>query len=218
MKLRISTGMRIAISFLAVMIFFFGFFGFFLGSSYSTGDYNSGKYFKQHPLNEKNGIAADSFGNIYIGETETGSIQVYDPSGRFKYGFSFPTGGSGWFAFGIEQNKVHVITARTDSYFVFSDGELIYSESIGNDRSDQLQARYNMNEDSKFTANNKIYEISAFNTVTIRDLTTGLVEKVHINTPIWPFPVFVFWIIGFLGAVILLMVNNEFLKSLQINK
>nr|HPK07597.1 hypothetical protein [Aminivibrio sp.] len=133
---------------IGICMVLFGMAGFIFAAMGSAGTAGADTYYDQHALNEKNGIAVDSSGNIYVGEGETGSIQVYDGSGGFEYGFRFPTGGGGWFSFGIDaENKIHVVTARTDSYFVFSDGELVYSEEdISNDRSDELQAEYDMSE------------------------------------------------------------------------
>jgi len=55
--------------------------------------------------------------------------------------------GAGWFAFGIEKNKIHIVTARTDSYFVFDNGALVYSiDGVGYDRLQELQNQYKMTD------------------------------------------------------------------------
>ena len=200
---------------LAVGLFFLGFMGFMISAMYSMGQKDIEKYYKQHPLNDKRGIAVDSSGNIYIGEGQTGSIQVYDSQGNFQYGFSFPTGGAGWFDFGIEQDKIHIVTARTDSYFIFDRGELVYcEEGINYNRSKNLQAKYNMAQSNSFDIGNKVYKISSFNTVLIQDNTIGNVEKIYLNTPLWPLSFGLFWVIGVCGMGLIYVLHHKFFSSI----
>lgn len=216
MKLKISTNFKIVLSFVAFCLFWFGMMGFMMSAGSNMGKVEIKKLYKQHHLNEKNGIAVDSDGNIYIGEGETGSIQVYDSLGNFQYGFSFPTGGSGWFVFGIEQDKIHIVTARTESYFIFDKGELAFSEKgINNDRLKELQTQYHMNKDNSYITSNKIYKVSSLNTVSIQDKLNGQVEIIHLNVPIWPFPIFVFWWIAAAGMGLLFVLHHKVLLSIR---
>ncbi len=184
---------------LEICMTLFGFFGFML--SVSRSSVNVSKYYDQYPLNQKNGIAVDSSGNIYIGEGERDCIQVYDSKGSFQYGFRFPTG-SGRFTFGIDGDQVHIVTARTHAYFVFDQGELSYSEkNIDENRSEQLQETYHMSDENQFTAGGNTYAIRSLNTVSVKDGATGQTEKIRLNAPLWPFSVFVFWFIAAMGLV-----------------
>jgi hypothetical protein len=71
------------------------------------------------------GVAVDSTGKIHFGLTEYNAIQVYDNTGTFLYGFSFPTD-TGVFTFYIDPNNiVHVATARGRKVFSFENGYLV---------------------------------------------------------------------------------------------
>ncbi len=206
---------RIIITMIAVCLVLFGFIGFLASATGTMNDMNPNIYHDQHSLNDKNGIAVDSFGNIYIGEGETGSIQMYDHTGLFQYGWSFPTGGGGWFVFGIDKDQIHVVTARTDSYFVFKDGELVYSEeNISYEHSRDLQKRYNMSETNCFIMDNTIYRISFLNTVKIENNSAGYADTIQLNAPAWPFPVFAFWMIAAVGMALLFMLHYKRFFSL----
>lgn len=215
MKSKNITIFKTVLTIVGFCLFLFGLMGFAMDYGTSIGKTEIEKYYKQQPLNEKNGIAVDSNGNIYVGDGQTGSIQVYDNIGNFQYGFSFPTGGSGWFEFGIEQDKIHIVTARTESYFIFDRGELVYSEKgIKYDRSEKLQAQYNMKNDSSYIANNKIYKISSLNNVSINDKVSGKLENIYLNAPIWPFPIAVFWGMGAAGIGLILVLHHKLFISM----
>jgi hypothetical protein len=189
--------------------------GFMISAAYSMGKSGIGKYYEQYPLNDINGVAADSSGNIYIGEGQTGSIQVYDNQGNFKYGFSFPTGGAGWFAFGIEQDRIHIVTARTDSYFIFYKGELVYSEKeIDYSYSQELQKKYHMTESKSFVTDDKVYRILRHDAISIKDSLSGKIENIHLNVPIWPFSIDTFWGIGAFGMVLMFALHHEIFLSM----
>jgi len=170
----------------------------------------------QYSLNQKNGIAVDSDGNIYIGDGGTGCIQVYDSTGIFQYGFSFPTGGGGNFDFGIEQDKIHIVTARTESYFIFDKGKLVSSEKgIDYNRSKKLEKQYNMTQGTLYDISGKKYEISLFNTVRIEDKESGQVEKIHLDVPIFPLHIVVYWVIGAAGMVMIFELHRKFFLSFK---
>lgn len=201
---------------LGIFLMIFGFCGFLLGIGAAGGRVNSGNVLKR-PLNEKNGLAVDSSGFIYIGEGESGSIQVYDGSGHFQYAIGFPTGGAGWFAFGLEDDRLHVVTARTDSYFIFDNGKLVYTEEdISYERSVQLQEQYHMSDSNRFESGGMIYRISFLNTVTARDPSTGQIRRIHLNAPVWPFPIFAFWMFAAAGMALLFVLHHGlFLQAME---
>lgn len=214
--MKINRILKIIITFLSICLITVGMAGFIMGA---TGKINVGKFYKQHPLNEKNGIVADTNGNIYIGEYESGSIQVYDKLGNFKYGFGLPTGGAGhWFSFGIDQDKIHVVT--TSSYFIFDKGKSVYSEEeIDYNSLQELQIKYHMSETKSYEINNKIYRILPFNNVSIQDKLNGKVEQIHLNAPIWPLPIWVFWVMGAVGmALIFILYYQIFFTMVKLVK
>lgn len=188
-----------------------------MNASSSAGKAKIEKYFQQHPLNEKHGIAVDSDGNIYIGEGQTGSIQVYDNIGNFQYGIAIPTFKPGYFGFGIEQDKIHIITARDSSHYIFDKGELVsYEKGIDDKRMKDLEKQYPpSNPANSYVTNNKIYKTLLFNTVSIDDKVNGTVEKIHLNSPIWPFSTFVFWIMGATGMGLIYLLNRKFFISMS---
>lgn len=195
---------RVISGIIGVNMLFFGFFGFI--RSACRGMYQqTGMFYTQKPLNEVNGLAVDSMGNVYIGESESSCIQVYDPNGVFQYGFSFPTGGAGWFAFGIDENdQIHVVTARTDSHYTFKNGETVeYEEITDYDMQKALEAQYNMSESSTLRHGEKSYHITFLRTLEITDVKNNMVSKVNLHSPVWPFPIFDFWIIAALGGVMI---------------
>lgn len=207
--------LKIFFTIIGIFLLLFGFIGFMTCAATSTSSVNVSKYYKPYPLNDKNGLVVDSNGNIYIGDTQTGSIQVYDMSGNFQYGFNFPTGGSGWFTFGIEQDKIHVLTTRTQSHFIFNNGELISSEKgIDYNQSEKLQKQYHMTTDNSYELNNRIYTISTTNTIDVKDKATGQIQQIHLNVPIYPFPIYVFWIIGVMGMALLYIVQHKFFSEI----
>ena len=142
-----------------------------------------------------------------------GAIQVYDAKGQFLYGFIFPTHG-GWFTFGIDhEDRIHVVTARTDSHFIYDDGTLFYAEeNIDYERSQSLEKTYNMSDGANSSINSKSYSIGFFNTVTVWDKDKDKIEKIHLkDVPVWPFPVMVYWLFAAAGMVpVFIMVYKAF--------
>lgn len=180
---------------------FLGFAGFLskAGIGATSGSYI---FHVQKPLNDVRGIRVDSTGQIYIGDGESASIQVYSPDGVFQYGFSFPTS-TGWFIFGLDENdQIHVVTARTDSHYIFFAGELVGEEHIDNyDVQAALETKYNMAEGSTFQMGTKNYRITTFRRIKITDTKDNTIIKLNLHTPIWPFSVFSYWLIAALGGV-----------------
>jgi len=213
---KILKNFKIVLNIVAPCLLLFGFIGFFMNAGSSAGKSKIEKYYKQHPLNEKHGIVVDSDGNIYIGEGQTGSIQVYDSMGNFQYGIAIPTYKPGYFGFGIEQDKIHIVTARDASYYIFDRGELVSSENeIDDNRMKKLEKQYPVNYVNSYVTNNKIYKILSFNTVSIDDKVNGEVEKIYLDAPIWPFSTFVFWGIGATGMGLIYLLNRKFFLSMS---
>lgn len=203
---------KIILTLLGFSFVLFGLIGF-VSNSFQGMSSKLEKFYIQHPLNDKNGLVIDSNNNIYVGETQTGSIQVYNSEGNFEYGFSFPTGGAGWFTFGIDNDKIHVITARTDSYFIFENGDLISQTKEFNSK--ELQYKYKMNRNNYFEKDDKIYTINFMSTVSIKDKANDKIEKINLNTPFWPFSIVFFWLIGAMGMVIIFFTHRKLFASMN---
>ena len=54
MKLKISTNFKMVLSFVAFCLFLFGMMGFMISAGSNMGKVEIKKFYKQHPLNEKN--------------------------------------------------------------------------------------------------------------------------------------------------------------------
>lgn len=177
------------------ILILFGLTGFLSSTATAPTDEN-GMMVSSLPLNEVNGIAVDSKRQIYVGDGQSSCIQVFSNTGQFIYGFSFPTGGAGWFAFGIDNHDViHIVTARTDSYFQYFNGERIYSESIDYSRQNQLEKAFNMSYGNSYESYNKEYSVSSRNQITIHDISSNNKEKIILDTPFWPLSTFTYWLI-----------------------
>ncbi len=161
---------------LGIVLFLFGFLGFF--SAFATSVKTVQETFeKARPINEKNGLAVDSEGNFYVGDAQGSYIQVFDKTGKFKYGFTFETGGSGWFAFGIDENNVlHIVTARTESHLQFSNGLLIAGEKITYEQRKTLEEKYNMSDGNYFESEQYSYYLVS-EMVRIAELSSDVTSK-----------------------------------------
>jgi hypothetical protein len=137
--------------------------------------------------------------------------------GNFQYGIGIPTYKPGYFGFGIEQDKIHIITARDSSYYIFDKGEFFSSEKgIDDKRMQQLEKHYPpINPTNSYVTNNKIYKILSFNTVSMDDKVNGTVEKIHLNAPTWPFSTFVFWMMAVTGMGLIYLLNHKFFLSMS---
>lgn len=157
-----------------------------------------GTFYSEKPLKYVNGMAVDTNGYIYIGDEEGSYIQVFDENGKFSYGFSFDTG-AGWFEFGIDKNNIiHIVTARTDSHFQYLNGNLLSVEKIDYEQQCELQSAYDMSSSDSFTANFKEYQLTNHK-LKIYDETNNRDKTVSLSVPVWPFPIFVYWLIGAAG-------------------
>jgi hypothetical protein len=211
MKSKIRIILKTVLTLIAICIILFGGIGFSESGPSRMGNVKIKKYYEQRPLNQKAGIAVDSYGNIYIGDRDKGIIQVYDSMGDFQYGFSFPAVTSSPFVFGIEQDKIHIVIDKRGSYFIFDGGELVSSEKgIDEARMQKLKIQYNMKEDDSFDTSDKNYELSLFNTVIIHDKLSGKNDQVHLNVPISSLPVFVLWVIGAAGMGMVFALHRKF--------
>ncbi len=151
------------------------------------------------PINQVNGMAVDSKGQIHIGDSQTSSIQTFDSSGRFLYGFTFPTGGAGWFAFGMDtDDAIHIVTARTDAYLKYKDGQQLLAETIDDLRQTELENAYHMGNASRFSRNGTEYRLLLFDRLEIRERNGGK-SVIILEAPYWPLPIWVFWLIAAIG-------------------
>lgn len=171
------------------------FTAFFGSSSTSQSTFNSAK-----AINHINGIATDTDGNIYIGNVEGGYIQVFNSNGVFLYGFSFDTGGSGWFAFGVDANNVvQIVTARTNSYLQYYKGSLVNTQKIDSKQSSILESAYSMSTGNTSAANNRKYRFIQLHTIEIFDQNNNLTKTVSLNVPIFPLSMFSYILIVIIG-------------------
>jgi hypothetical protein len=179
---------------IGLIMIVFGFLGF--ASFFATTTNEDGVMVSASPIHDVNGIAVDSKGQIYIGDVESGSIQAFSKTGQFIFGNTFP-GGAGWFAFGIDNNDViHIVTARTNSYFQYYNGKLIDSELINYSRQQQLIKEYDMQNNNQYLIKCKEYLMSSSNQITILDHSSNTEEKIILNTPSWPLSILTYWLIG----------------------
>lgn len=204
--------LKILLTLLGFSLVLFGLIGF-VSNSFQTRSGDIEKYYNQHSLNDKNGLTVDSDNNIYIGELQTNSIQVYDHLGNFQYGFRISKDHVNWFKFGINEDKIHIITGATNNYFVFDKGELISHTKEFNQK--ELETKYNMNKTNYFETNNKVYNITPFNTVIIKDKSSNEVEKIHLNSPIWPFSIVIFWLIMVCGMGLIFITHRKLFFSMN---
>ena len=216
MKVILNKKLKIILNILFICLFLFGYIGFAIIAINNMGGkaYN-GKYYNQYPLNDKNGIAVDSMGNIYIGEGERSCIQVYDINGNFQYGFNIPTAGGG-FVFGVYNDMLYIITFRTSVYLIINQGKLISQEEIDYDKSIDLQQKYNMSDSNMFIKNNIVYKISMDNVLSIENKLTDDNTKIKLNTPAWPFSILIFWLMVAIGGGLIFLINHK--KIVQIFK
>lgn len=200
----IPTPLKVILSILGIVLFFIGFFGFFMSAARGMHQ-QMGIFNTQKPLNDINGIAVASNGDIYIGEMQSACIQVYNQSGVFQYGFYFSTGGAGWFALGIDSDdKIHVVTARNSSHYIFKKGELVGEEkNIDYDMQIILECLYDMTDGSMFQNGEKSYRATANGWVKVTDLVNGSVSDLNLHTPKWPLSVSNYWFIAGIGALML---------------
>jgi hypothetical protein len=196
---------------MGAVILFIGIYGFF-SIAISSATSNVGRFYNELPLLPLNGIAVDSKGNVFFGISEHNSIQVYDNMGVFLYRFSFPAGG-GMFSFYVDYDDfVHVVTARNSRVFSFYGGHLVgergsYAEEL------QEFGRRRQRDYSDIYGNK--YAIS-FRSVRMYDEYGNFLRRISPNAPIWPFPIFVMWLIALVGFIILIIMNWKwFVKSMQ---
>lgn len=208
------TSIRVIGTIIGFLLLFLGFLGFFmmLGNAMheETGRFNDPK-----PLYSIRGIAIDSIGNLYYGNNDHSTIQVYSNKGSFLYRFSFPTGGAGYFAFYIDNDDVvHVATARTNKVFSFKEGDWIGERTYvdGKDESDTINDFERRKKKEFFDVEGNRYIIS-IRTVKMYDPNGIFVRKVSPSAPIWPFSIFMFWGIGALGIPVILLSNFWFFKK-----
>lgn len=190
------------------LMILFGIGGIILSFSYGTWSKISITT-KIYPINRVNGIALNSNGDIYIGSLENSIIQVFDIHGEYLYGIELPINKSN-FNFGFADEKLHIVASREKKHYVFDEKKLIVEETIEQEQQkDILNKLYNNLFD-----NNK-YKLTSFHSVVVRDkITNQLIQKIPLNLPIWPFSIFVYFIIAAIG-IVLLMIQNNFIDKMR---
>ena len=183
---------------LGVAFAIFGFYGFTLPMMRSSST-TPCTFYSAKAINEVNGVTVDTNGKIYIGDDEGNYIQVFDSNGNFLYGFSFDTG-KGWFDFGIDDNNIiHIVTSRNKGYFQYLNGELIHSELIDYERRFEIENTYNMSTRNSYKLNSTEYKITYFHNLKKYNSLSGITENVSIKVPVWPLPIYVYWLISAVG-------------------
>lgn len=166
---------------------------------YGLDAHNEKDTTKPQPINDINGIAVDSDGNIYVGDMERSIIQVFGANGAFLYGFYVPT----WryYVLGIdEQDIIHVVGAM-DSHHGYLRGEELFEEEVTYEEEELLKDKYQMNSGHTFHTEDKTYRLSLFHRLTVTQADGGK-EVVTLQAPYWPPPFLVWWT---LSVVSLLM-------------
>ncbi len=208
---------RVILSIAAVFAIMIGFLGFFSSaySSISNADRIVERFDTQFPLHEINGVAVDSKGNLYYGTSQHSAIQVYDNHGVFLYGFLFPTGGAGYFAFYIDDNDIiHIATSRTSSTYSFQYGKLIEAKEYadGQEASDTIHEykEKSLNAYEFRDESGNIYRVTVKDSIKMFDAAGEYIRTVSPDAPLWPFSIFGFWGIGAAGMGALFLANKKF--------
>ncbi|MCK4635294.1 MAG: hypothetical protein KAT32_00360 [Candidatus Moranbacteria bacterium] len=109
--------------------------------------------------------------------------------------------------------KNGVVVDSNGNYFVFNKGSLISQEKEFNQK--ELQLKYHMTQKNYFKTDNKIYSVTPFNTVLIKDKLSSKTEKIHLNAPIWPFSIAIFWLIFASGMVLIFITHRKLFVSMN---
>lgn len=127
-----------------------------------------------------NTIQLDKMGNIYLCNTQNGTVQTFNSGGKFIYGMRYPTdGGDLWMA--VSENNLYVYTVRPTVEYMIKDGEV----------KDQSVVQYAQMSDfykcHVINKSNKMVKLSAFSkTVTITN--DRIMQNIVLDAPNWPFP------------------------------
>lgn len=196
----------------SIVFIIFGSFGFMLSLG---GDNNDDYFLKVKSINNVNGIAVDSIGNIYIGDLERSYIQVFNKEGNFLYGFSISAGGMrSYYSFGIDKvDVIHVVTIS--NYFKFKNGELIHQEKI--ESKNELEELYDMSKSNVFKTRDKVYKFTFLKNLKIIDTQNNKIEIVKLNIPIFPLPISFFWFVAAIGMILFFWSYGfQLMKSMKI--
>lgn len=130
-------------------------------------------------LSGANRVSIDGEGNIYIANSGNATMQVFDNSGKFLYGYKLPTaGGDLWIKF--SDGKLYAYAVRKSEVYVISNGviEDNYSADYSN-----LELFYD-NTVSYGGVNIKLSVLRK--TLSIRDENGSFIRKVSIDAPLFP--------------------------------
>lgn len=150
-------------------------------------------------INSINGIAVDAAGLIHIADNQSGSVQTFDDSGRFRYGYTFPIGG-GSFAFGMDSNDIVCVYGyRTKSFLCYKDGKLLSEHSRDSrERYEALEGAGRINRGRSFSRDGTVYTVGHFHRLSISK-KCGDTDIAILEAPYWPLPAFVYWGIAAVG-------------------
>ncbi|MCK5052442.1 MAG: hypothetical protein KAS53_12010 [Candidatus Cloacimonetes bacterium] len=174
----------------------------------------------EFPLYIINNIAQDDKGDIYVGLDSWSRIQVYNRSGKFKYGWLIKNNGSGGWSFKIDDNNV-IHSFGSLLYQQYSkNGELLLTKDVNpefHNTYKELGTRRKLNNCEDF----KISKKWLLNYTIIEKET----EEILIETPFYltlvdlPIPM-IFYIIFFMYYVVRKILydyknKNKLIKKLK---
>ncbi|PKM94174.1 MAG: hypothetical protein CVU84_11980 [Firmicutes bacterium HGW-Firmicutes-1] len=198
---------------IAIALIIFGGIGYLSNLIQAINYDNIGhnKYYEQKPLNDQQGFAVDSSGNIYMGTMEFSGIQVYDGNGKFLYGMSFPTGWGGYFDYFIDDKELlHVLLHRSLQEYTIFNGEV-----VGKTDNINLEERTGIFESKKSNSisrpNGLTYIKSSRKTIDIIE-NSEFIKQVKLDTPIWPLSVTTFFMINAFGFLMLALLHRRLFK------
>lgn len=195
---------------LGILLLIFGFFGFFLSLPFPN---KIERFTDVKTINDRNGMVVDSFGNIYIGDLQKNTIQVFSKTGSFLYGFTINT--SGTYNFGIdEDDNIHVVTIRNNKHLIFESGFLVNEENIDYEQIMELEKKYKMPDGSlvtnyttgsQYIRDSKKYRFTLGKNIEVTDLETKTTTTIKLNIPWWPLSIFSFWLTAAIGMILCLI-------------
>ena len=146
--------------------------------------------------------------NIYIGNIENSSIQVFDSNGKYIYGLRLPTsGGDFWMCRSEEYIYIYII--RNGLLFKLFNQECI----------EVKEHHFNKKEDfykeSNFNPTNNQISLSIQNKLTIKDIDSDTKRIINIEAPIFPLSIFYGFAAMAVGLLGIFVISGYFSKFLQ---
>ena len=145
----------------------------------------------------------DSKGNIYIGDRYLGLFQVFNERGEYLYGFY--TGITNWEVFDIDsQDKLHIGIGKGHGYEVIFEGELLKTKELNYEQEIELKKSFRSSRSKVFKTDKKIYKYSFLNKVVVSDTNKSEKNTIRLPLPLWPWPVYVYFMLNGLGVASIL--------------